>query len=232
MAKHVWMVACLVVSGAALAGCGGDDDGGGAKDSGAPEGGTDGGAGGMSGGGGGGAGGAGGSGMTAQPVECGSNTCQPPSNPLAGLIGMFAGALGGGMALPTPQACCLDEGAGTCGISMTVGGTCEELAVTDARCPRLMFPMLGPIDIGSLLGPDAGAGCCTDDNQCGLNGTLFGRGCVELSEAATMLGGLGGGGDGGTGLGGLGGGLMFPEPRACDAPPDDDAGMSGDDAGL
>jgi hypothetical protein len=61
-------------------------------------------------------------------------------------------------------------------------------------------------------------GCCTPDNQCGLDGAIFGRGCVENSAAQAQLGAI-------PFLGTL---IMIPPARACDAPPeptDEDAGI-------
>lgn len=147
-----------------------------------------------------------------QPVMCGAVTCSPPSNPL----GAFAGAAGG--LLPSPVACCLDQAAGTCGVAMSAGGACAALATPDTRCPSIDLGMF------AALAGNLGFGCCTDMNQCGIDGALFGMGCVENSQAQTMLAG-----------GGLGTFLMLPPARACDAPPEVtvDAGMDmGLDAGM
>ena len=241
MAKHLlhlaWLASLVASSSTALVGCGGDDDGGKPEpDSGMPDASTAG-TGGM--GGGGGSGGAGGSVAVAAPVKCGTALCQQPTNPLTALLGLAGGLAGGGMtpALPMAMACCLDEAAGTCGLTAMAGGTCEAPAVVDDRCPRLEFPAPAglPFDIGALLGPNVGAGCCTESGDCGLDGSLFGRGCVELSQAATMLGGAGmmdaGTAAPGGGLGGLGGMLMFPEPQRCDAVTSGDDGGTDSDGG-
>lgn len=147
-----------------------------------------------------------------EPVACGDSMCYPPTNPLSGIINMFGGgALAG--ALPMATACCLDESAGTCGVSMGSGTTCEPPAVADARCPAIDLGMLGPLLGGSMQG------CCID-NKCGQDGRLFGRGCVENSEAGAMLGGLP---------------IMveIPPTLACDRPIDmetgDDADAGADD---
>lgn len=171
-----------------------------------------------------GSGGGGNSGSTTppppMPVACGASTCNPPANPLSGILSSFGGGAFSGL-VPTPQACCLDESAGTCGVTI-MGGACEALAVVDTRCPKASLGMLG-----SFVNIQP---CCLD-NQCGQDGRLFGRGCVENSQVASMLGPLA-----------AGGGFMFPASQACDAPiptadagtaNDDDAGVPGDtDAGI
>lgn len=149
-----------------------------------------------------------------EPVACGDSMCYPPSNPLSGIINMFGGgALAG--ALPMATACCLDESAGTCGISMGSGTTCEPPAVPDTRCPALDLGMFGALLGGSMQG------CCID-NMCGQDGRIFGRGCVENSEAGAMLGGLP---------------IMvdIPPTLACDRPMEadgEDAGVDDLDAGM
>jgi hypothetical protein len=129
---------------------------------------------------------------------------------------MFGGALGG--VLPTPTACCLDEAGETCGVKPNATGACEPLASTDSRCPKAELGMLGGfINISP---------CCDADNQCGQDGRIFGRGCVENTQVAAMLGPLA-----------MGGGFAFPPSRACDAPvtpttPDEDAGVADSDGGI
>ena len=143
------------------------------------------------------------------PVACGATQCNAPANPLSGILGSLGGAASG--LIPTPQACCLDESAGICGVTI-MGGACEELATTDTRCPKAELGMLSSF---ANIQP-----CCID-NQCGQDGRLFGRGCVENSQVASMLGPLA-----------AGGGFMFPASRACDAPAQPlDAGMADNDAG-
>jgi hypothetical protein len=146
------------------------------------------------------------------PVACGTTQCNPPANPLSGILSSFGGGAFSGL-VPTPQACCIDESAGTCGVTIE-GGACEELAIVDTRCPKANLGMLG-----SFVNIQP---CCLD-NQCGQDGRLFGRGCVENSQVASMLGPLA-----------QGGGFTFPASQACDAPaPTPDAGTpSDDDAGA
>ncbi|HET8932697.1 MAG TPA: hypothetical protein VFN67_04615 [Polyangiales bacterium] len=151
------------------------------------------------------------------PVACGSMMCYPPPNPLSGILNMLGGgALAG--AIPQAQACCLDESAGTCGVSPGMGMGCEPLAIVDTRCPKANLGMLGGF---VNIQP-----CCIE-NQCGQDGKLFGRGCVQNSEVASMLGPL------------AGGMIMLPTGVACDealmptTPTDhDDAGVPDTDAGI
>lgn len=144
-----------------------------------------------------------------QPVSCGSATCNPPTNPLTSLLSSFGGGV---MGLPTPVACCLDESAGKCGVAMGAGAMCEAPAVADPRCPG--------IAAGGLAGGMNTAGCCIA-NACGQDGSLFGRGCVENSEAKGMLSAI-------PLVGSL---LTIPPSRACDAPPVV-TNPSGGDAGV
>ncbi|HKP60484.1 MAG TPA: hypothetical protein VJV78_27345 [Polyangiales bacterium] len=154
---------------------------------------------------------AGGAGAPAppMPVPCGSTMCYPPQNPLSGLLGGMMLPI----QLPSAAACCIDESKGTCGTAAAVGATCEARATPDSRCPGVNLGAFGGAAAGltGLFSP-----CCTASNQCGLDGMLFGRGCVENSEVGAMLGPLNGF-------------LMLPPARACDAP-QEDAGAA--DAGI
>jgi hypothetical protein len=128
---------------------------------------------------------------------------------------------GGGAAipgLPMPVACCLDESNGTCGTAASEGAACEAPAAPDSRCPGFSLGALGAA-AGGLLG-NTMQGCCTPNNQCGLDGSIFGRGCVENGEASSMISAL-------PFIGTL---IMFPPTLACDRPIEDDAGV--DDAGI
>lgn len=152
--------------------------------------------------GGGGAGGAGGN--VAGSVKCGSKMCAPPANLLAGLP----------LGIPLPTACCANEATGQCGAQPMAGAACEPPAKVDARCPGVNLGGLADLAGGGMMIPaDAMNGCCTPKNQCGLDGTLFGRGCVENSEVGAVLGVI-------PLIGPL---IMVPQARACDAPPSDDA---------
>jgi hypothetical protein len=143
-----------------------------------------------------------------KPVPCGSNTCYPPPNALSGLLGGMALPI----ALPMPAACCVDESKGTCGTAAMEGAACEVMATPDPRCPGINLGALGAAagGLGNLA-----TGCCTASGQCGLNGMLFGRGCVDNAEVGSIFGPLGG----------L---IMVPAAMPCDHP-QDDAGSS--DAG-
>jgi hypothetical protein len=231
MKTRLWLVALLTLSAATLGACGGDDEETPAGGAGGEAGNTDdagagtGGSGGTGGGGTGGSGGTGGGAPLPMPITCGSMTCNPPANPLA----MFAGALGGG--LPMAYACCLPDD--ECGYAMSenaTGDACNEPAVEDDRCADFMLdlgPLGGMADAGAALPPiEGGFGCCTEDNQCGVDGSLFGTGCNENSVAKTMLssaipipliGPL------------IAAGI--PDPKACDAPLPD-AGPGDEDGGM
>jgi hypothetical protein len=76
---------------------------------------------------------------------------------------------------------------------------------------------------GMPVAMDAMNGCCTPANQCGLDGALFGQGCVENAAVDSMLSGI-------PFIGGL---ITVPAPRACDAEPTEPEadGGSEEDAG-
>ena len=207
----LWLA--LVVSTAAI-GCGDDDD-----DSSAPRAGSGSGAG-RSAGTGGRAGALGTAGtpgvVVAEPVPCGSTQCAPPNSLLGGLAGIASAF---GIMLPSSVPCCLDPALETCGTAASAEATCEAPAIPDARCPGLGFGAIPGAPAGGAAGANMG-GCCIA-NQCGLDGSIFGRGCLESSEAQTLL----------NGIAGLGGFLTFPPAQACDQPiTANDAGVS--DAGL
>jgi hypothetical protein len=112
--------------------------------------------------------------------------------------------------IPIPIACCIgSETASVCGTAPSATGTCEPRAADDPRCPS--------IDPGSLIMFSGGAinGCCTADNACGVDGALFGRGCIENAEAAVELGMIPF----------LGSSIKVPAPSAC-------APVTGEDAGI
>lgn len=146
-------------------------------------------------------------GTTVEPVECGSGSCLPPMSALSGLPIM----------IPTAVACCVDEETAQCGSAESEGATCEPPAVADERCPGFDLSALGNLG-GAVGGGMQMTGCCTPNNQCGLDGAIFGRGCVENSAAQAQLGAI-------PLIGTL---IMIPPARACDAPPeptDEDAGI-------
>jgi hypothetical protein len=159
--------------------------------------------------------------MTAMPVPCGTNMCQPPGAALGGLAGMAgglggaAGGLGGllgGLGGGGAMACCVDESTGQCGMSM--GGACMPPPTPDPRCPSL-----------SVFGMNI-AGCCIN-GMCGTDASALGMGCAENGGAKAALAA--------TGLGGF---IMIPDAQACDASgaghdagPDMTMMMSGGDAG-
>lgn len=132
----------------------------------------------------------------AEPVRCGSATCEAPAG--------FGGAPGGG-AIPGgmgggfpggPSACCIDAAKGSCGIQgMT--GTCEPKPTPDPRCPVLTG---GPGDL---------TGCCTNSGMCGADVSMFGAGCAPLSDE--MLRRFF---------------SDAPAPRRCDGQPLSDAGAA------
>jgi len=178
--QHCSLAAALLAC--AAPGCGKDEE----KTSGSSANTTKAGAGGGSAGSSGSAGGTA-TGTAPKPVACGESQCTV-NNPLSGLLGAFGGFGNATAALPMAVACCLDEGAGTCGIAMGEGGTCEAKATPDSSCPGIN--VMAPAGLGAAAGGlGMMAGCCIDD-ACGQDGQIFGRGCVENSQAAGMISGI------------------------------------------
>ncbi|HTU59554.1 MAG TPA: hypothetical protein VMF89_13985 [Polyangiales bacterium] len=152
--------------------------------------------------------------LPSPPVSCGSVECMRPQNLAADLLTNVTG-------LPTTGAetvaCCLDEEHGICSSAASIGASCDTVAVMDNRCPGVDLSALSDL-VGGLFDStqDAMIGCCTHD-ACGLNGKIFGRGCVENAEAKRMLSVV-------PVIGPL---ISVPAPRACDQgepEPDTDAG--------
>jgi hypothetical protein len=103
-------------------------------------------------------------------------------------------------ALGLPSCCA--EG-NVCGTMM--GNTCTLPPKVDPSCPSVTIPVAG--DVGS---------CCADNGKCGLDGSLFGMGCVDYEALKSSLGVLGGV-------------LTLPAEQSCgeserDAGADEDAG--------
>ncbi|HET6334648.1 MAG TPA: hypothetical protein VFG30_15605 [Polyangiales bacterium] len=124
--------------------------------------------------------------------------------------------------LPVAVACCFDEAKGTCGSAAATGATCEVPSTPDTRCPGVDLGALGAAAGGAAAGlGNLMTGCCTPTGACGLDGSIFGRGCVENSEAKAMIGAI-------PFVGTL---LNLPPALQCDRPQDlNDAGT--DDAGI
>jgi hypothetical protein len=100
-------------------------------------------------------------------------------------------------------ACCADQTIGMCGTMM--GNSCSLPPKVDPSCPSVTIPIAG--EVGS---------CCADNDKCGLDGSLFGMGCVDYKALTSSLGVLGGV-------------LTLPPEQGCgesegDAGPDEDAG--------
>ncbi|MEY4578941.1 MAG: hypothetical protein RL701_3644 [Pseudomonadota bacterium] len=60
----------------------------------------------------------------------------------------------------------------------------------DSACPGIDLSALAAL-VGGLgkNAPNDKAGCCTND-ACGINGVIFGRGCVENDEMRRILQGV------------------------------------------
>lgn len=95
----------------------------------------------------------------------------------------------------TVTLCCADAFSATCG--MMQGQSCVKRVETDPRCPSIsvaggMFML---------------ASCCTEDNMCGIDTSVFtGEPCTELAKAKeqAMM------------MGGMGSFIMFPDPKPCE----------------
>jgi hypothetical protein len=95
----------------------------------------------------------------------------------------------------TVTLCCADPFSAKCG--MMQGQSCVPRVETDPRCPSIM--------VGG--GMFTLASCCTDDNMCGIDTSIFtGEPCTELGMAKqqAMM------------MGGMGSFIMFPDPKPCE----------------
>jgi hypothetical protein len=172
----------------------GKDGSGGTSDG---SGGTSSGTGGMTAGGTGGMGG----GAIVKNVKCGPKVCAGV-DPASGMM-MIGGMAGFRLA----DTCCADESAGTCGAVNSTDMTCQPPPATDSDCPMLMGT----------------PGCCAENNECGIDASLFGRGCVSLVTISGMIPAQ------------FRATLGFPDPVDCDGKPIAmDAGMmsTDEDAGM
>lgn len=132
-------------------------------------------------------------------VKCGPKVCAgvDPSSAMMGL-GMAA-------MFRLADTCCADESAGTCGAVDMTDMSCKAPPAPDSDCPALMGQ----------------PGCCADNNECGIDASLFGRGCVSLVAISGMIPAQ------------FRAQFGFPDPVDCDGNPIAmDAGMmSEEDAG-
>jgi hypothetical protein len=78
------------------------------------------------------------------------------------------------------EPCCLDQFAGKCGVK-TGNGTCHPGVQTDDRCPVPDLELKLPSN-GSIMAP---LGCCTSDNECGVD---FGVGCQSRTVLCSGIG--------------------------------------------
>ncbi len=146
------------------------------------------------------------------PIACGPTECTRPKNLAADLL---MGVTGLPMTGAETVACCLDQEQGICSSAASNGAGCDTVAMKDTRCPGVDLSALSNL-VGGLFDKtrDAMVGCCTH-SACGLDGAIFGRGCVENAEAKRMLSVV-------PVIGPL---ISVPPPRACDLDePDSDAG--------
>jgi hypothetical protein len=143
------------------------------------------------------------------PLACGPSECTRPKNVAADLLMSVTGLP---MTGADTVACCLDESEGVCSAAASPGATCDTVAVMDNRCPGVDLSALADL-VGGLfdMTRDAMIGCCTHD-ACGLDGKIFGRGCVENADAKRMLSAV-------PVIGPL---IKVPPPRPCALGPDSD----------
>jgi hypothetical protein len=120
----------------------------------------------------------------APATDCGQTQCVAPAN-IAG--DLLRSATGLAIIVPDAFACCVDETQGMCGSAAELGGMCDTPAIAETSCTGIDLSSLAAL-VGGLgaNGKSAMIGCCTH-GACGLDGALFGRGCVENADAKRML---------------------------------------------
>jgi hypothetical protein len=116
-------------------------------------------------------------------LACGPNHCSQPFNLVGNLL---RDAIGFMTSLPPAVACCFDAEDGVCG-TIAAGGMCEPPAKPDPACPSIDLSALSAIvgGLGSAT-PSGKSGCCTH-NACGIDGEIFGRGCIRNEEMTKVV---------------------------------------------
>jgi hypothetical protein len=144
-------------------------------------------------------------------VACGTKQCDAPSNVAGDLLRAVTGLE---ITVPDPSPCCVDEADELCGSASGPGVACDIPAAAESSCPGIDLSALASL-VGGLgkKAESAMIGCCTH-GACGLDGALFGRGCVENADAKRMLSNV-------PIVGAL---ITVPPPAAC-AMQDSDAGI-------
>lgn len=116
-------------------------------------------------------------------LACGPSHCAQPFNLVGNLL---RDAIGFMTSLPPAVACCFDTEQGVCG-TIAAGGMCEPPAKPDPACPSIDLSALSAIvgGLGSAT-PSGKSGCCTH-NACGIDGEIFGRGCIRNEEMTKVV---------------------------------------------
>jgi len=140
--------------------------------------------------------------VTVKNIPCGDTKCASTDTSMSGGMPM-----GGGMFM-FAQVCCADVATSTCGTVSQADGSCQKPAMSDPRCPTAF---------GGAV-----AACCVN-NLCGVDGSLQGRGCVDLGALQAMFGNI---------PAQFRAMFMFPDPRTCDGTPLPGAGEDGGTAGT
>lgn len=146
------------------------------------------------------------------PTRASRPECGTPPN-IAG--DLLRGIPGLSISVPDGVACCVDEAHNTCGSASMVGVACDVPAEAFPACPGVDLSAITSLVDGLGEGAKrAMIGCCTH-GMCGLDGNLFGRGCVENADAKRMLSAV-------PIVGPL---IHVPEPMKCEGHDDRDAGL-------
>lgn len=120
----------------------------------------------------------------APPVMCGTSQCEKPPNVAGDLL---RGIPGLSISVPDAVSCCVDAAHDVCGSAAMLGEACDVPAQPFPACPGVDLSAITALVDGLGDGAKrAMVGCCTH-GMCGLDGNLFGRGCVENADARRML---------------------------------------------
>lgn len=118
------------------------------------------------------------------PIECGPVLCPAPHNIAGELLRTIAHVERN---IPDAVACCVDPDRGICGTAASSDDPCDSPTVLNPQCPGIDLSALAALVGGfGKDTPSDTTGCCTRD-ACGIDGLIFGRGCVENNEMRRIL---------------------------------------------